>query len=112
MQLAPRTLTDDETQQIGDAIRQTRERRGLTRKELAERVGTTNTNIHRMEGGERGGVSLAMLFLLCEALDCSWREVLGPEPGSDGSHSTDWEAGFRAGIGEAHAMVGRALEQR
>lgn len=103
--MAPRTLTDDEGRQIGAAIAQTREQIGWTRQRLATTAGTTVTNIHRMERGSRGGFSLSMLFTLVDAMGCSWREVLGPEPSSDGGQSTDWEAGFRAGVSEAHAAV-------
>ena len=107
--MAPRTLSDGEAQQIGAALKATRERIGWTPPELAERAGTTTTNIHRMERGERGGFSLSMLFALVAAMDCSWREVLGAEPGSDGDHSTEWEAGFRAGLGEAHAAISSVM---
>lgn len=103
--MAPRTLSDEDAQRIGAAIMRTRERLGWGRRELADNAGTTVTNIHRMEGGERGGMSIAMVFTLVGVMGVSWREVLGAEPGTDGTHSTDWEAGFRAGVGEAHAAV-------
>src|SRR5882672_10578091 len=110
--MALRKLTEKQAEQVGAAITRTRELRGWGRPELARRAGTTQTNIHRMEHGVRGGLSISMVFTLAETLECSWRDVLGPEPGSDGSHSTDWEAGFRAGLGEAHAALSRVIAER
>lgn len=110
--MAPRTLTDEEGRQVGMAITRTREQRGWSAEHLARVAGTTTTNIYRMERGERGGFSLSMLFTLVAAMECSWSEVLGPEPGSDGDQSTEWEAGFRAGVGEAHAAVSSVMRGR
>jgi transcriptional regulator with XRE-family HTH domain len=110
--VAPRTLTREEGQQIASAITRTREQRGWSRRELAEHAGTTLTNVHRMEGGHRGGMSISMVFTLVQALECSWREVLGAEPGSDGDHSTDYEAGFRAGVGESHGALSDLMKRR
>lgn len=110
--MAPRNLSGDKMKIIGATIARTRELRGMTRPELARAMGSTTTNIHRMERGDKGGVSLSMLFSIAEALQCSWREVLGPEPGSDGDHSVEWEAGRRAGIGESHEALDKLMRPR
>lgn len=52
---------------------------GLSQKELAERVGTTQSVISRLEDADYGGHSLSMLQRIAEALglrlDVSWSPV-------------------------------------
>ena len=53
---------------IGVRIREARERRSLTRTELAVRVGTSLTNVSRWEDGQREP-GLRWLGPLCDALE-------------------------------------------
>jgi len=104
--MAHRNATEEQKAQVGVALRATRESRGITQKDLNRAIGSQAVN--QIEMGKTG-VSLALLFTLAEALGCTWGEILGPEPNSDGGRSADWEAGYRAGIGEAHAALSRLL---
>lgn len=101
--------TPEQRAQIGTHLRATRELRGVTQKDLNRAIGGQAVN--QIEQG-RAAPSMSLLFGLVEALGCTWSEVLGPEPSSDGGRSADWEAGYRAGIGEAHAALSRLLHER
>jgi len=104
--MAHRDPTPGQKAQVAAALRATREKRGLSQKELNAIVGSHVVN--QIES-RRSGMSMSTLFAVVEALGCTWGEVLGPEPNSDGGRSADWEAGYRAGIGEAHAALSRLM---
>lgn len=56
-----------------------RTRRGLTQKEVAERVGTTQSVIARLEDADYEGHSLRMLRRIAEALDAHVSVHLVPD---------------------------------
>lgn len=64
---------------IAEMILAERTRAGLTQKGLADRVGTTQSVISRLEDADYGGHSLAMLQRIAEALglrlEVSWTRV-------------------------------------
>lgn len=103
--MAPGKLPDAQLAQIGAALKLTRQRRGLSAAGLDRLVGASGTT-SQVERG-RSGLSLALVFAYAAALDCSWNELLGPPPGDDG-HDPDWQAGYRAGLGDAIGAL-RAL---
>lgn len=68
--------------QAAAAIRQAREAVGLTQNQLAEKIGTTQSVISRLEDADYEGHTLKMLEKIAEALD--QRVVIHLEPA--GSH--------------------------
>ncbi len=54
---------------VARKIRDLRIKSGLTQKELAERVGTTDSVISRLEDADYEGHSMAMLSRIAKALD-------------------------------------------
>jgi ribosome-binding protein aMBF1 (putative translation factor) len=66
-----RRLTEAErvNAQVASEIHALRTARGLTQQQLAERVGTTQSVIARLEDADYGGHSLRMLRRIAEALD-------------------------------------------
>ena len=65
-----RPLTYSETlflKQLGDRLRSTRLRRGLSRRELARRSGISERYIARIEGGT-GNVSIVLLLRIAQAM--------------------------------------------
>lgn len=93
---------------LGAALKRTRERRGLALKACAERIGMTHVGLKHIEAG-RAGLSTAMLFRLARALECSWNDILGPPPSHSGDEP-DWQAGYRAGVGDAVMATRKLLE--
>lgn len=63
--------------QIGKEIAKTRERKGNTQRDLADKVGTTQTSIRRMERGETN-VSAVVLTRTAKALDLPLVTLLEP----------------------------------
>jgi transcriptional regulator with XRE-family HTH domain len=59
-----------------------REVRGLTQREVARLVGTTQQQISRMESADYRGHSLSMLRKVAETLGASVRVLIEPTPGS------------------------------
>lgn len=92
-------LTEAQLGQLGAALKRTRERRGLTGAGLDRLAGVADGVTSQVERG-KSGMSLAVVFALAETLDCSWNELLGPPPGSNGE-DPDWRAGYRAGVGDS-----------
>lgn len=73
---------------LGSALRELREDRGLTQVELAERSGTTDTVISRIENGRIEDPRLSTLDRLAEVLGISLSDFLeeaASEEESDGS---------------------------
>jgi len=65
--------------ELSPLIRQLREAAGLTQAELAERVGTTQSVISRLESDDYEGHSLSMLNRIGAALNCRLTVGLTPE---------------------------------
>ena len=63
--------------QIADQVAERRLARGLSQRELAERVGTTQSAIARLERGGRPP-RIDTLLNIAEALDCDLRVDLQP----------------------------------
>ena len=61
---------------IGENIRKIRKEKKLTQKELAERIGTTESNINNYEKG-RNKPTTDMLVKICLELDVSADWLLG-----------------------------------
>ncbi len=66
--------------QIAKLIRELREQAGLTQAQLAERVGTTQSVISRLENDDYEGHSLSMLYRIGRALDRRVTVTLAPTP--------------------------------
>ncbi|WP_265520680.1 UDP-N-acetylglucosamine 1-carboxyvinyltransferase [Oerskovia flava] len=72
------TLVDDAPlTQVGTLIRSARQHRGLTQAQLAERLATSQSAIHRIEQGSQN-VSLDMLTRISQALDSEIITLGGP----------------------------------
>ncbi|MHB1191956.1 MAG: helix-turn-helix domain-containing protein [Longimicrobiales bacterium] len=69
---------------VARQIHHLRTRRGLTQKELAERVGTTQSVIARIEDADYQGHSLRMLRRVAEALDAEVSVRLVPAGSAGG----------------------------
>ena len=76
---------------FGERIRQTRARRGMTRKRLAEQSGVSERYLAQIEGG-KGNISLLVLRQLALALGVSLDTLLleGPEPPVEFSHAVEF----------------------
>ena len=73
------TLLDDAPlTQVGALIRGARQNRGLTQAQLAERLGTSQSAVHRIEQGAQN-VSLEMLTRISTALDEEIISLGGPK---------------------------------
>ena len=55
-------------------------RRKMRSKELAERIGISETNLSLLKSGRVKGIRFATLERLCEALDCRPGGLLDVEP--------------------------------
>lgn len=68
----------DEAWDVALRLAKLREKAGLTQKELAQRVGTTQQQISRLESPSYEGHSLAMLRRVAQALGTQIRVVFEP----------------------------------
>ena len=59
-------------------------RRKMRSKELAERIGISETNLSLLKSGRVKGIRFATLERLCEALDCRPGDLLDVEPDEGG----------------------------
>ncbi len=77
-----RALVDEERAgaEIAQLIYDARNRAGLTQKELAERLGTKQPTIARLEDADYAGHSLSMLRRIATALDMRLELRLIPDP--------------------------------
>lgn len=66
-------------EQVGNKIRTARKEKGITMKELGEKVGLTESNIQRYESGKIKGVDVNLLIKICDVLDLSVPYVMGWE---------------------------------
>jgi len=67
---------------FAERLASARERQGLNRNELADRLGTTYANIYSYESG-KSQPSVDRLAVLCRALEISADELLGIEKRED-----------------------------
>ena len=74
--------------QIAKLIRELREQAALTQAQLAERVGTTQSVISRLENDDYEGHSLSMLYRIGRALDRRVTVTLAPTPAASGVRET------------------------
>ena len=74
-------LVEEETQllRIADKIRQTRKEAGLSQKELANRINTTQSVISRLESNSYERLSLHTLLKISTALNCNLIIELQPK---------------------------------
>src|SRR5690606_41249121 len=77
--VASMTMIDDAPlTQVGALIRGARQNRGLTQTQLAERLGTSQSAVHRIEQGAQN-LSLEMLNRISLALDSEIISLGGPK---------------------------------
>ena len=60
-------------------LRQFREKRKLTQKELSERSGVPQPTISSIECGNRPGPGVDTLYALCAVLKCSLDDIYQPD---------------------------------
>lgn len=53
--------------------------RGMTSKELADRIGTTTVNLSRIKTGSIRGMRFGTLYAICKVLHCQPGDVLSCE---------------------------------
>ena len=81
----------DPLKTLGDRVRQTRARRGMTRKQLARDSGVSERYLAQIEGG-RGNITVLVLRQIANALNVSVDILLleGPEPPVDLVHAVEF----------------------
>jgi putative transcriptional regulator len=70
-------------------------KRKISLKELAERIGISNTNLSLLKTGKVQGVRYRTLEALCKELDCQPGDILEYQPDDEG----DEEAGSKGAAG-------------
>lgn len=56
------------------------ERRGMTLTELSRRTGLTLANLSILKTGKAKAIRFTTLILICEALECEPRDLIGISP--------------------------------
>jgi XRE family transcriptional regulator, aerobic/anaerobic benzoate catabolism transcriptional regulator len=76
---------------LGERVRQTRARRGMTRKILARDSGVSERYLAQLETGQ-GNISILLLRQIADALDIPLESLVlqGPEPAVDLVHTTEF----------------------
>ncbi|HKD85831.1 MAG TPA: helix-turn-helix transcriptional regulator [Terriglobales bacterium] len=76
---------------LGERVRQTRARRGMTRKLLARDSGVSERYLAQLESGQ-GNISILLLRQIADALDIPLESLVlqGPEPAVDLVHTTEF----------------------
>lgn len=76
---------------LGERVRQTRARRGMTRKLLARDSGVSERYLAQLETGQ-GNISILLLRQIASALDIPLESLVlqGPEPAVDLVHTTEF----------------------
>ena len=64
-------------------------KRKVSLKELADRIGISNTNLSLLKTGKVQGVRYKTLNALCRELDCQPGDILEYRPGDEGEGSSD-----------------------
>ncbi len=67
-------------------------RRGMTARELAARVGISETQMSLFRSGKVKGIRFRTLARLCAALDCAPGDLLGYDHDPDDLRGTDEDA--------------------
>jgi transcriptional regulator with XRE-family HTH domain len=75
--------------EVARTIYELREQAGLSQKELAERVETTQSVISRLEDADYEGHSLSMLNRIAKALNQRVEVVMGPKDRKPGKNTRD-----------------------
>ena len=57
-------------------LKEVREKKGLTQRELAEKIGQTSQSVNQYESGKRS-MNIDTLLKVIDVLDCSADELLG-----------------------------------
>lgn len=65
-----------ETEHIGEKVREAREMRGWTQAELAERLGIDHTGVSHLEAGRTDNPTLKRIRRLADALDVTVKWLL------------------------------------
>jgi len=81
----------DYLKKVGERVRQTRARRGMSRKLLARDSGVSERYLAQLETGQ-GNISILLLRQIANALDIPVQELVleGPEPPVDLVHTTEF----------------------
>jgi XRE family aerobic/anaerobic benzoate catabolism transcriptional regulator len=85
------SLESDYLRSLGERVRETRARRGMTRKILAHDSGVSERYLAQLETGQ-GNVSILLLRQIAQALDTPVQALVldGPEPPVDLVHTTEF----------------------
>ncbi|WP_026416985.1 helix-turn-helix domain-containing protein [Actinomadura oligospora] len=75
--------------EIGRRVAYWRERRGMTRRHFADRVGRSLSWVEKIEAGERGLVRLPVIERVADALQISWRVLVDEEEAERARRSPD-----------------------
>ena len=86
-------------EKIGVFIAETRRQRGMTQKELAEKIGISDKTVSKWECGN-SIPDISYLEALCDSLDIKVNELLSGERLTDGSYSEKAEENIMALIKE------------
>ena len=86
-----KTVASDPLKSLGDRVRQTRARRGMTRKQLARDSGVSERYLAQIEAGQ-GNISVLVLRQLAKALNVSVDVLLieDPEPPVELVHTVEF----------------------
>ena len=86
-----KTVAPDPLKSLGDRVRQTRARRGMTRKQLARDSGVSERYLAQIEAGH-GNISVLVLRQLVKALNVSVDVLLfeDPEPPVELVHTVEF----------------------
>jgi XRE family aerobic/anaerobic benzoate catabolism transcriptional regulator len=86
-----KTVAPDPLKSLGDRVRQTRARRGMTRKQLARDSGVSERYLAQIEAGQ-GNISVLVLRQLAKALNVSVDVLLfeDPEPPVELVHTVEF----------------------
>src|SRR5580658_9659654 len=86
-----KTVAPDPLKSLADRVRQTRARRGMTRKQLARDSGVSERYLAQTEGG-KGNISVLVLRQLAKALNVSVDVLVfeGPEPPVELVHTVEF----------------------
>ncbi|MFZ0794309.1 MAG: helix-turn-helix transcriptional regulator [Candidatus Korobacteraceae bacterium] len=97
----------DYLKRVGERVRETRARRGMTRKLLARDSGVSERYLAQLETGQ-GNISILLLRQIANALDLPVEDLVlaGPEPPVDLVHTTEFLRRLSAGeMAEARQLL-------
>jgi XRE family aerobic/anaerobic benzoate catabolism transcriptional regulator len=97
----------DYLKRVGERVRETRARRGMTRKLLARDSGVSERYLAQLETGQ-GNISILLLRQIANALDLPVEDLVlaGPEPPVDLVHTTEFLRRLPAAeLGEARRLL-------